>query len=117
VEREAPAQNERTCPVDLSAVTCIDKGGPRLLRVMSKEATQFITESTCIKHVLDRWKPSAKRGLLRVTYCFFSALLGGVVAPQCHMQASRRPAFLAPSGKHTPAVVGTRANPLGGKER
>jgi hypothetical protein len=32
-------------------------------------------------------------------------------------QASRVPTFLAPSAKYTPAVVGTRAKLLGGKER
>jgi hypothetical protein len=110
-------QNGRTCTVDLSAVTFIDKGGQRLLRIMSKGATQFIATSTYIKRVFDQWKPSGKRGLLKVIYCFFDALLGGVIAPLPRMQASREPAFLAPSAKHTPAVVGTLANPLGGKEQ
>ena len=36
--------------------------------------------------------------------------------PLCRMQASRAPTFLAPSAKYTAALVGTRANPLGGKE-
>ena len=117
LEREAPAQNGRTCTVDLSAVTFIDKGGQRLLRVMSKEATQFIATSIYIKCELDQWKPGGKRGLLKVIYCFFGTLLGGVIAPLSRMQASWEPAFLAPSAKHTPAVVGTQANPLGGKER
>jgi hypothetical protein len=111
------AQNERTCTVDLSAVTFIDKGRQRLLQIMSKEATQFIATSTYIKGVLDQWKPSRKRGLLKVIYCFFGALLGGVIAPLSRMQASREPTFLAPRAKHTPAVIGTRANPLAGKER
>jgi len=111
------AQNGRTCTVDLSAVTFIDKGGRRLLRIMSKEATQFIATSIYIKRVLDQWEPSQKRGLRKVIYCFFGALLGGVVAPLSRMQASRKSTLLAPSAKHAPAVVGTRANPLGGKER
>jgi hypothetical protein len=84
---------------------------------MSKEATQFIATSIYIKRVLDQWKTSGKRGLLKVIYCLFGALLGGVIAPLSRMQASREPTFFAPSTKHTPAVVGTRANPLGGKER
>ena len=111
------AQNGRTYTVDLSAVTFIDKGGKRLLRIMSKEATQFIATSIYIKRVFDQWKPSGKCGLLKVICCFFDALLGGVIAPLSHMQASREPTFLAPSAKHTTAVVGTRANLLGGKER
>jgi hypothetical protein len=111
------AQNGRTCTVDLSAVTFIDKGGQRVLRIMSKEATQFIATNTYIKRVLDQLKPSGKRGLLKVICCFFGALLGGVIAPLSRMQASREPTFLAPRAKHTPAVVGTLANPLGGKER
>jgi len=81
VETEAPAQNGRTCAVDVGAVTFIDKGGQRLLRVMSKEATQFIVTSIYIHRVFDHWKPSGKRGLLKVTYCLFGALLGAVIAP------------------------------------
>jgi hypothetical protein len=71
-----PAQNGRTCTVDLSAVTFIDKGGQRLSRIMSKEATQFIATSIYIKHVLDQWKSIGKRVLLKVIYCFFDVLLG-----------------------------------------
>jgi ABC-type transporter Mla MlaB component len=111
------AQNGRTCTVDLSAVTFIDKGGQRLLQIMSEEATQFIATSIYIKRVLDQLKPSGKRGLRKVIYCFIGALLGRVIAPLSRMQASRERTFLAPSAKRTPAVVGTRANPLGGKER
>ena len=81
METKAPTQNGRTCTVDLSAVTFIDKGGQRLLRFMSKEATQFMVTSIYITRVLDQWKHSGKRGLLKVTYCFFGALLGGVIAP------------------------------------
>jgi hypothetical protein len=110
-------QNGRTCTVDLSAVTFIDKGRQRLLRIMSKGATQFIATSIYIKRVLDQWKPSGKCVLLKVIYCFFDALLGRVIAPLSHMQSSQEPAFLAPGAKHTTAVVGTQANPLGGKER
>jgi hypothetical protein len=111
------AQNGRPCTVDLSAVTFIDKGGQGLLRVMSKEAAQFIATSIYIEHVLDQWKPSGNLGLLKVIYCFFGAPLGGVIARLSRMQASRKRAFLVPGAKHAPAVVGTRANPLGGQER
>ena len=111
------AQNGRTCTVDLSAVTFIDKGGRRLLRIMSKEATQFIATSIYIKRVLDQRKPSGTHGLLKVICCFLGALLRRVIAPLSRMQAGREPTFLAPGAKHTPAVVGTRASPLGGKER
>ena len=111
------AQNGRICMVDLSAVTFIDKGGQGLLRIMSKEATQFIATNIYVKRVLDQWKPTGKRGLLKVICGFFGALLRRVIAPLSGMQASREPTFLAPCAKHTPAVVGTRANPLGGKER
>jgi ABC-type transporter Mla MlaB component len=111
------AQNGRRCTVDLSGVTFIDKSGQRLLRIMSKEATQFIATSIYIKRVLDQGKPSRKRGLLKVIYCLFGALLGRVIAPLSRIQASREPTFLAPGAKHAPTVVGTRENPLGGKER
>jgi hypothetical protein len=73
--------------------------------------------SIYIKRVLDQWKPSGRRGLRKVIYCFFGALLGGIIAPLSLIQASREPTFLAPSAKHAPAVVGTRESPLGEKER
>jgi hypothetical protein len=113
-ERHRP-QNGRTCTVDLSAVTFIDKGGQRLLRIMSKEATQFVATSIYIKRVLDQWEPSQKRGLPKVIYGFFSKLFGRAVAPLSRMQPSRKSTLLARSVTHAPAV-GTRANPLGGKE-
>src|SRR5271156_953552 len=91
------AQNGCTCTVDLSAVTFIDKGGQRLLRIMSKEATQFIATSIYIKRVLDQWEPSQKRGLPKVIYCFFSELFGRAVAPLSRMQPSRKSTLLPPS--------------------
>jgi ABC-type transporter Mla MlaB component len=65
------AQNGRTCTVDLSAVTFIDRGGQRLLRAMSKEAPQFIATATYIKRVLDQLKPNGTRGLLKLISCWF----------------------------------------------
>jgi ABC-type transporter Mla MlaB component len=82
------AQNGRTCTVDLSEVTFIDKGGQRLLRTMSKEGTQFIATGMYIKHVLDQLKPNSKRGLLKVISCLFGALLGGVIVPPCCLHAT-----------------------------
>jgi anti-anti-sigma regulatory factor len=82
------AQNGRSCTVDLSGVTFIDKSGQRFLRTMSKEGTQFIATGMYIKHVLDQLKPNGKRGLLKVISCLFSALLGGVIVPSCYLQAT-----------------------------
>src|SRR5580693_6792696 len=89
------AQNGRTCTVDLSAVTFIDTGGRRLLRIMSKEATQFIATSIYIKRVLDQCGPSRRRGMRKVVYCFFRSLLGRAVASLSRKQASRKSALLA----------------------
>jgi hypothetical protein len=69
----------RTCIVDLSDVTFIDKGGERLLRTMSKGGAQFIATGIYIKHILDQLKPKGKRGLFKVISCLFAALLGGVI--------------------------------------
>jgi hypothetical protein len=44
----------RTCIVDLTDVTSLDKGGERLLRTMSKEGAQFIATGIYIKHVLQQ---------------------------------------------------------------
>jgi ABC-type transporter Mla MlaB component len=98
------AQNGRTCTVDLSAVTFIDTGGRRLLRIMSKNATQFIATSIYIKRVLDQWEPSGKHGLREVIYCFFSGLLGRAVTP-CPVctRAGNRP-FLVPALRTHPPL-------------
>jgi hypothetical protein len=82
------SQNGRTCTVDLSGVTFIDKGGQRLLRTMAKEGTQFIATGMYIKHVLDQLKPNGNRGLLKVISCLFGALLGGIIVPACCLQAT-----------------------------
>jgi hypothetical protein len=65
------AQNGRTCIVDLSAVTFIDREGQKLLRAMSKEGPQFIATGIYIKHVVDQLKPSDKRGLLKLISSLF----------------------------------------------
>jgi hypothetical protein len=44
----------RTCIVDLTDVTLLDKCGERLLRTMSKEGAQFIATGVYIKHVLQQ---------------------------------------------------------------
>jgi hypothetical protein len=93
-------QNGRACIVDLSGVTFIDKGGQRLLRTISKEGTQFMATGLYIKHVLDQLKPQGKRSLLKVISCLFGVLLGGVIAPLFHMQAS-------PERPRTNAVQGS----------
>jgi hypothetical protein len=50
----------RTCVVDLSDVTFIDKGGERLLRAMSKKGAQFLADGIYIKHVLEQLKSKGK---------------------------------------------------------
>jgi hypothetical protein len=70
-ENKLEKQNGRTCTVDLSAVTFIDRGGQRLLRAMSKEGPQFIATGTYIQRVLDQLKPNGKRSLLRLISCLF----------------------------------------------
>jgi hypothetical protein len=64
-------QNGRTCTVDFSAITFIDKRGERLLRAMSKECTQFVATGSYGKHILEQLKPNGKRGLLKLISCLF----------------------------------------------
>jgi ABC-type transporter Mla MlaB component len=86
------AQNGRTCTVDLSGVTFIDKGGGRLLRTMSKEGTQFMATGIYTRHVVDQLKVNGKRGLLKMIFSVFAALLGGVIAPlSCTPVSPQRP--------------------------
>ena len=66
------------------------KKGKDSSEVMSKETTQFIATSISIKRVLDQWKLSGKRCRLKVIYCFFGALLGGVIVPPGHLQATQK---------------------------
>jgi hypothetical protein len=65
------AQNGRTCTVDLSAVTFIDKRGKGLLRAMSKEGPQFVATGRYSNRVLDQLKSNDKRGLLKLIFCLF----------------------------------------------
>ena len=78
----------QACIVDLNQVTFIDKGGERLLRSMSKQGVRFVASGLYVKHVLDQLKPDGKHGLLKLIFCFFAALLGGVIVPLSCMQTS-----------------------------
>jgi|SRR5882724_4274183 len=53
-------RSRRTCIVDLSDVTFIDKGGERLLRAMSKQGAQFVADRLYIRHVLVQLKSRSK---------------------------------------------------------
>ena len=44
--------SERTCIVDLTDGTFIDKGGERLLRAMSQQAVQFVADRLYIRRLL-----------------------------------------------------------------
>jgi hypothetical protein len=86
------AQNGRTCTVDLSGVTFIDRGGVRLLRMMSKEGTQFMATGIYTKHVVDQLKVNGKRGLLKTIFSVFAVLLGGFIAlPSCTPVSAQLP--------------------------
>src|ERR1700733_14998051 len=53
-KRARRAIRRRTCVVNLDEVTCIDKGGERMLRSMSKQGAQLVARDVCVKHVLNR---------------------------------------------------------------
>jgi len=72
------SQNRRTCTLDLSAITFIDKRGQRLLRAMSKEGPQFVPTVSYVKHALDELRPDDKRELLKlISYLFVEADVRG----------------------------------------
>ncbi len=63
-EKTRDGRQGRSCVVDLSDVTFIDKGGEEALRTMMKEGAGFIACSVCVKHILeslDRAIPSRHR--------------------------------------------------------
>jgi ABC-type transporter Mla MlaB component len=74
------AQNGRTCTVDLSEVTCIDKSGVRLLRTMTKEGTRFIATGIYTKHVLEQLKTNTRRGPFHWMIFLFAGFLASVIA-------------------------------------
>jgi anti-anti-sigma regulatory factor len=57
-KRTHRSRDKRTCVIDLSDVTFIDKGGERLLRAMSKKGAQLVAEGVYIKHVIEQVKNS-----------------------------------------------------------
>jgi ABC-type transporter Mla MlaB component len=73
------AQNGRTCTVDLSEVTCIDKSGVRLLHTMIKEGTRFIATGIYTKHVLEQLKTNTRRGPFNWMLSLLAGFLAGVI--------------------------------------
>jgi ABC-type transporter Mla MlaB component len=104
------AQKGRACTVDLSGVTFIDKGGVRLLRTMSREVTQFMATGIYTKHVVDQLRVNGERGLLKMIFSVFAALLGGVIPP-----LSRTPA--SPQRPQTSVVQATTIDPNSTNQR
>jgi ABC-type transporter Mla MlaB component len=74
------AQNGRTCTVDLSGVTFIDKSGLRLLRTISKEGTRFTAKGIYTKHVLEQLKTNTRRGPFHWVLGLFMGFLASVIA-------------------------------------
>jgi len=81
------AQNGRTCTVDLSEVTCIDKSGLQLLRAMTREGTRFIATGIYTKHVLEELKTNTRRGPLNWMLSLFAFLMASAFAcsPSMHV--------------------------------
>jgi ABC-type transporter Mla MlaB component len=82
------AQNGRTCTVDLSEVTCIDKSGVRLLRTMTKEGTRFIATGIYTKHVLEELKTNTRRGPFNWILSLFAGFLASVIACSLSMHVN-----------------------------
>ena len=62
----------RTSIVNLKDVTFIDKGGERLLRVMSKQGVQFVADGVYTKHLFEQLKTNKRRS---------SGGRGGILCP------------------------------------
>ncbi len=58
--RTRRSHDKRTCIIDLSDVTFIDKNGERLLRAVPKRGAQFVADGIYIKHVLEQPKRMSK---------------------------------------------------------
>jgi hypothetical protein len=48
---------------------------------MSKEGTQFMATGIYTKYVVDQLRVNGERGLLKMIFSVFAALLGGVIPP------------------------------------
>jgi hypothetical protein len=62
----------RTCVVDLSDVTFIDKAGERLLRAISKKGAHLVASGIYTKWVLEKVKSTDKRALVMLIVCLFA---------------------------------------------
>src|SRR5258708_17834896 len=87
-KKRPSTQNERTCPVDLSQITCIDNSGLRLLRTMSKEDTHFVATGIYTKHVLEQLKGGTKHAPFIWFLCLFAAFLVNAIACSPSMLAN-----------------------------
>jgi len=96
------SQNGRTCIVDLSGVTFIDKGGLRFLRAMAKEGTHFTATGIYTKHVLEQLKAQLKAGTRHGPFiwflCLFAAFLANVIA--CSPSMLANPELRKKSARH-----------------
>jgi len=91
------AQNGRTCTVDLSGVTFIDKSGLRLLRTMSQEGARFTAAGIYTKHVLEQLKTNTRRSPFNWILGLFAGFLAGVIA--CSPSALANPELGKSSAK------------------
>jgi hypothetical protein len=69
----------RTCVVDLSDVTFIDKAGERLLRAISKKGAHLVANGVYTKYVLEKVQSTHKRGLVALIVCLFASLQTNVI--------------------------------------
>jgi ABC-type transporter Mla MlaB component len=106
------AQNGRTCTVDLSEVTSIDKSGVRLLRSMSKEGARFVATGIYTKHVLEELKTNKRRGPFNWILCLFAGFLASVIA--CSLSTDLNPELCRANARQefrARLSLDSRANP------
>jgi hypothetical protein len=81
----------RTCVVDLSDVTFIDKAGERLLRAISKKGAHLVASGVYTKYVLEKVRSTHKHGLVVLIVCLFASLQTNVIAelPRGRVRSAR----------------------------
>jgi len=107
----------RTCIVDLSDVTFVDKGGERLLRAMSKQGVQFVANGIYIKYVLEQLNINNRRSPF-MSILWLGFLLSFIAcSPSIHMKSElvtrdAKQEFRAQFNCSTRTMDGTQAPPI-----
>jgi hypothetical protein len=94
----------RSCIVDLSEVTFIDKSGERLLRMLVKDGAQFTASGIYTKHILKQLNIRRKRGTSNLLGCLIALGFVTALSAGCERRVASAPPPPAPTVEVAPVI-------------